>query len=268
MNKSPGSLLVASAWILASTMLQFSVPHCSAAEQGLSAEEHVSNLKRIVGDHASATNVLDERYIHVTSGGKVGVDFDIVCDLTPQVELVSKVARRICEADFHIRGTDKDDAYVFENEDGETSDIFLLYQKIGTNSCESVSYVTGERFFGSFKALIHVVTTPVEGEGAEYKVDLYAYPESSTVRFLVRNIGIVRRYFRSKALEITEAANRASVRIVNDPEFVLNEIGGCKNPEEKICFSDEEEEFIRELYRIHGIDTRKSDAGTSVLQPR
>ena len=62
--------------------------------------------------------------------------------------------------------------------------------------------VDGERFFGNFKVVLALQAWP-EGLGKTcYRAEIWAYPENGAVRFFVRQLGLIERFFRKKTGEI------------------------------------------------------------------
>ena len=81
----------------------------------------------------------------------------------------------------------------------------------GHDKFDILFYVTGDRFFGRFEALVHVVVRRVNDNEVRIQGVLYAYPHSAPVRFIARRRP-VRAYFRKETDEVTGRG----IRILRD----------------------------------------------------
>jgi len=102
-----------------------------------------------------------------------------------------------------VSGGDRTWSYV--NRHGERSRVVELHRDIRPEERAFLVYFTeGERFFGSFRAVIEITVTPTDAASSRYDVRVLAYPERSVSRFFARHLGIAERFFRSKTREVTD----------------------------------------------------------------
>ncbi|MCX7007391.1 MAG: hypothetical protein NTY53_09115 [Kiritimatiellaeota bacterium] len=100
------------------------------------------------------------------------------------------------------------------NKDKEPSDITEV-ARYGPDAAsgELLFRVDGERFFGNFRLVLALRARP-DGPGkTNYAVDVWAYPENGVVRFFVRNLGLVERFFRKKTVEIEKIVRDVVLQI-------------------------------------------------------
>lgn len=160
-------------------------------------------------------SVLEQHFIHVFGAGRVGVAFDRAVAMLERPDLLSDIQTAYAELlgegetpEFEIKLTGPGE-YFFENRKKQTTKIQEMFR--GRNDREGmdfVIYAEGNRSFGDFKSLTHVRVNacPEDPRHTLWEVNVYAYPENRVSRFVARNFGIARRFFRAKTKEISELA--------------------------------------------------------------
>jgi hypothetical protein len=105
-------------------------------------------------------------------------------------------------------------SYRYTNRKKQESEILEVCKVHNTGDAFHVVYhARGERFFGEFEALIHVRAAEADNGLVRYRLSVYAYPENRLSRFVARNVGVVRRYFESKAAEVSVLAVEICCRL-------------------------------------------------------
>jgi len=102
----------------------------------------------------------------------------------------------------------------YVNKDHEPSDIIELARFGPDAACgEMLFRVDGERFFGNFHVVLALRARPAGSEKTNYAVEVWAYPENGVVRFFVRNLGLIERFFRKKTGEIEQIARAVVLQL-------------------------------------------------------
>jgi hypothetical protein len=78
--------------------------------------------------------------------------------------------------------------------------------------------ITGERFFGDFKALVHVEISDEKEGKVSYYAEVYAWPASTFCRILARGLHFaVESFFNRKTEYMTGLVLEICSRLVNEP---------------------------------------------------
>lgn len=112
------------------------------------------------------------------------------------------------------------------NKDKEPSDITEV-ARLGPDatSGEILFRVDGERFFGNFQVVLALHAQP-DGPGmTTYAMDMWAYPENGVVRFFVRNLGLIERFFRKKTGEIEQIARDVVLQLNREQGATAASVG-------------------------------------------
>jgi hypothetical protein len=163
-----------------------------------------------------ARSVLDAHFIPCSSAGEVAVPLDDALAILKRGDLLAvlqgEYARQLPAGkspEFVVEAS-ASNAWRYVNRHGQRSEIVELARVPDPEArgVDVVLLVRGERFFGSFRALIHVRVFEGAGGVTRFESGVWAFPESSVPRFLARHLGLVHAYFRSKTAAVTELAVR------------------------------------------------------------
>lgn len=174
-----------------------------------------------VGEDPLAATILAERYIRVDGTGSVAVPCASARAVFAREDLLDQVqaeyARLLApgeKPEFVVSQT-APGTYAYTNRKEETSVIReLLRGDAGDGErFEVIYHVNGQRFFGTFRSLIHVQIAPAGDADTTYRVVVYAYPESALPRFFARHLGLVERYFHGKTSDMEALATRICTRL-------------------------------------------------------
>ena len=182
----------------------------------LARADDVPDVARlVVTNFPLAQTVLSNNCIAVAVSGQVAVAWASAKDMLGRRRLLDDVQRAYAAsqpAGKKIGFTIKPQPGVtnvwhYINKDNEPSDITEL-ARFGPDAerAEMLFRVDGERFFGNFQLVLALRAWP-DGPGkTRYYADIWAYPENGVVRFFVRNLGLIERFFRKKTGEIDKIA--------------------------------------------------------------
>lgn len=175
--------------------------------------------------HERVRPVLEAHYILIQGSGIVGVEYDVALNMLEAEDLLTLVQTAYEElleegetAEFTIEQTEPGE-YSFVNSKRQFTRILELHRAPDDEGgMELLLYSEGTRSFGDFQALTHlrVRACPENHSRCVWTVEVYAYPSNSLSRYFARNLGIARRYFRSKTSEISELATRIAVHLMRE----------------------------------------------------
>lgn len=184
--------------------------------------------KLVVTNYPLARAVLSNNCIVVTATGQIAVTWAAAQSMLTRPRLLDDVQRAYAaslkpgkKCGFTITPhLEASNVWHYVNVDREPSDITEVARFGPDATCgEMLFRVDGERFFGHFKVVLALRARP-SGQGqTSYQADLWAYPENGVVRFFVRNLGLIERFFRKKTGEI-ETIVRAVVLQLNHEQLV------------------------------------------------
>lgn len=184
---------------------------------------YTNDLPRLVAHHAQSLELLTRKTIRVESRGTVPVTFEAAVLVLSQSNLIDRIqaeyARSLPEGkspDFVLQPAGSN-AWTFVNRKGQSSEVHEVARSSGTTkSLTMVFYTTGERFFGRFESLASIHAAPISTNEVAYTVEVLAYPHQPVLRFFVRHLGLVEKFFNEK----TEAMETITVgicqRLCND----------------------------------------------------
>lgn len=169
----------------------------------------------------SAGKLLIRDTINIETGGTAPVEFNKAVSVFQQADFLSRVQDeyRQMQSDgkapeFSIQQS-APHVWFYINQNQERTDITEVVNTLsGKDALNLVYYTVGHRFFGDYKAVIHVRLTHQNKETA-YAVAVYAYPENSCCRFLVRHLPFIEKYFQAKTRDLTATAVQISTRLCN-----------------------------------------------------
>lgn len=156
-------------------------------------------------------SVLDAHYIEINGSGDVPVAFRAAKDVFESDNILDLIQAAYDdmlpegeEPEFVIE-TVGPNAWQYVNLAGETSRILQLHRTFARNGeGHLVLYSDGDRFFGTYRAVIDITVRDAGESASAYAVTVYAYPENAVSRFFARHFGMAERYFRNKTREITD----------------------------------------------------------------
>lgn len=165
-----------------------------------------------------AAQVLTNKYIYIETTNTVPVDYVQMLTVLTSDDLLTTVQsayEAILEDDeekeFTITRTGET-RYSFVNSKGETSEIFELLRRESANEPFELAVLSqGKRFFGDYKALVHLVIQPDDDGHCAYRAYVYAYPRNGVVRFVARKLNLIERFFHKKTEMIVNVATRVSL---------------------------------------------------------
>jgi hypothetical protein len=194
---------------------------CIAAAR---ANDYTNGSARlVVTNYPLARAVLSNNCIVVSATGQVAVAWAAAQSMLARPRLLDDVQRAYAaslkpgkKCGFTITPRpETSNVWHYVNVDKEPSDITEVARFGPDPDCGEILFrVDGERFFGRFQVVLALRARP-DGPGkTNYAMDLWAYPENGLVRFFVRNLGLIERFFRKKTGEI-EKIVRAVVLQLN-----------------------------------------------------
>jgi len=187
------------------------------------ADEVPGTARLVAMNYPLAQAVLSNNCIVVAATGQIAVAWAAAQGMLGRRRLLDDVQRAYAaslpegkKAGFTITAQPgATNVWHYINKDNEPSDIIEIARSAPDEGCAELLFrVDGERFFGNFRLVLGFRAWP-DGPGqTRYYADVWAYPENGTVRFFVRHLGLVERFFRTKIGEIE--------RIVRDVVLQLN----------------------------------------------
>lgn len=160
-------------------------------------------------------SVLDRRHIHIETRDTVPVEFERALTEFLRDDALTNVQREYMRLlpegevpEFTIREL-AGKAYCYTNKHGRTSRVWEIAKAAReAGAFDVVYYARGERFFGWFRAVIHLSAARTPGGEVTYRLDVYAQPESALQRFVVTRLGLVTAYFQSKTEVVADLAEQ------------------------------------------------------------
>ena len=166
-----------------------------------------------IRNHDDISEILNENYIFVSVDGTVQTKKSELLTVLNSDSYLSTLYDRYLEHQppgfvpaITIQ-TIAQDSYLYINSHGDTSEIKDIYrQSTEDSSVDLVLLVTGRRFFGPFKVLIHIALTEIENDDFQWRACIYAYPEYTVCRFFIRNLHVIEKYFRKNTSDFVDLA--------------------------------------------------------------
>jgi len=171
-----------------------------------------SAARLVATNYPLAQAVLSNHCIIVTATGQVAVAWPSAQRIIAQPRLLDDIPRAYAASGRKVGFTitprpNTTNMWHYINKDNEPSDVIEVARYGPDADCGELLFrVDGERFFGKFEVVLAIRARP-DGPGkSNYTVDIWAYPENGLVRFFVRNLGLVERFFRNKTGELEKIA--------------------------------------------------------------
>jgi hypothetical protein len=170
--------------------------------------------------HQPSVELLKKDTIRVKGAGTVHADFNTAVSVLVRPDLLDLVQREYASSlppgtqpEFVLQPAGSN-AWTYVNSHGRRSEVIEVVREFdGTNTLTSVFYAAGDRFFGRFESLTIIRVVPAGGGEIGYSVEVFAYPHQPLCRFVVRNMGLLRRFFESKTRELEDVSARVCTRI-------------------------------------------------------
>lgn len=167
-------------------------------------------IEQLLTNQPAMLDLLKKELIHAAVQGRIPSPFGDVARSFEGTNLLAEVdaayGRLLQPGEkpaFELH-TGTSNVYHYLSREGKTSDVTeVCRSRTATNELSAVYYVTGRRFFGSFRSLIHITVSNAPPEGVAYAVDVYGYPETAVTRFLIHRLHLVEHYFRNHTVIIT-----------------------------------------------------------------
>jgi hypothetical protein len=185
---------------------------------------NTSDTRSLVSDDLSCA-LMEQKFIYAETGGAVPVSFCSAVSVLHQPAFLTRVQKEYEKMlpagklpEFTVQQSSTN-AWFYINKKQERTDIAEVVSRItGTETFDLAYYTQGRRFFGTYRALIHVRLAR-SGNETGYTVAVYAYPENGFCRFFARHLNLVEKYFREKTGEISETAVRISTRLCREEDL-------------------------------------------------
>jgi hypothetical protein len=175
------------------------------------ADSALGAARLVATNYPLAQEILSNNCIAVTTSGQVAVAWGSAQDMFGRQRLLDDVQRAYAasrprgqKVGFSIKARpDSTNVWHYINKDHEPSDIMEI-ARCGPDAehAELLFRVDGERFFGNFHMVLALRAWPDGPASTRYCADIWAYPENGAVRFFVRHLGLIERFFRKKTGEI------------------------------------------------------------------
>jgi hypothetical protein len=104
--------------------------------------------------------------------------------------------------------------YYYVNKDDERCDIREIWRETDSNTWFRCAFhVTGERTFGTFETLLYMTVAQQTPEALAYDADIRVWPHGAVIRFILRCLPGVERYFREKTAEMRTTISGVFARL-------------------------------------------------------
>ena len=170
----------------------------------------------------------DRKPIEVEAQGTAQVSFDAAYPLFCRPDVLAKAQAEYARQKpdghppkFTVEQTGSN-SFHFVNAEGQPSDVDEL-RCIGAPASGSLLVVfdsRGERFFGSFEALIGIRVERQTNSVVSYAVCVHAYPHSGVVRVIGRHLPFIETYFRHKTAKLIHTVESVAAGLCGQPEAV------------------------------------------------
>lgn len=169
----------------------------------------IAEVTPAVYDHEASAELLSRNAIELNASGTADISFEHACDILCRADMLVAIQRGYANTlpegevpEFTVRQTAATE-YQYVNRHQQRTRIEEVGRVLIPEKKVIVAlYSEGRRFFGPYQSLCQVEVTPA-GSGVEYRVLVYARPESGIARFFAR-MTPVELYFRHKTAELTD----------------------------------------------------------------
>lgn len=169
-------------------------------------------------------SILSNNCIRIETRGKADANFADLLAINQRPDLLQAVQHEYAamlpegkKPEFEIQET-APGKYFYINCKNQESHLTELMRELQPDGKIHVVYaVSGERFFGDFQALVHVVVAD-EGSGkVSYDAEIYAWPESAFCRGVARGLQFaIGAFFRHQTGCMTDIFLNVCSRLIDD----------------------------------------------------
>jgi hypothetical protein len=169
-------------------------------------------------------SVLSNKCIHIETKGKADADFSDLLTVNRRSDLLDAVQREYAamlpageKPEFEIKEISPGKYFYLNRKNQESHLTELMRELRPDGKIHAVYYVEGERFFGDFRALVHVEVDDAGAGKVSYNAEVYAWPQNSFCRNLARGLQFaIGSFFRSKTGEMTDIFLKVCSRLVEE----------------------------------------------------
>ncbi len=174
---------------------------------------------------AAEKELLQKKCIRTQTSGILPVPYPALTTMLKKPDLVSAVQHEYARS---VSKTGKVDLpilqtapgyYHYFNEAGDRVDITELCRKESGDHCDYIVRASGRRFFGRYDVIVHLQIIDAKEIGAIYTAQIHAYPHNGPMRFLVRKLGSIERYFRKNTRAIESVARKITEGLAEQSAF-------------------------------------------------
>jgi len=169
-------------------------------------------------------SILSNKYIRIEAKGRADANFTDLLTVSRRPDLLEAIQREYAamlpdgkKPEFEIQET-APGKYFYLNSKNQESHLTELMREVQPDGwIHAVYAVSGERFFGDFKALVHVAIADAGAGKVSYDAEVFACPENSFCRGLARGLQFaVSSFFRSKTGDMTDMFIKVCSRLVDE----------------------------------------------------
>lgn len=176
-------------------------------------------------DDPDVSGILSNNCIVVTANGRARADFVDLVAVNGRPDLLEAIQREYAamlpdgeKPEFKVEETAPGRFFYLNRKNQESHVRELLRAVEPDGKLHAVYCVSGERFFGEFRALVHVVIEPAGPDEVRYAVEVQAWPHNRFSRMLARGLHIaIESFFRQKTGFMTGLVLDLCSRLVAEP---------------------------------------------------
>jgi hypothetical protein len=184
-----------------------------------------AELPASIAEAPDVRSILSRNYIRVEAAGQEKANFAELLRVNGRSDLLQAIqieyAAMLPEGErpeFAIEEVAPGEYFYLNGKDQESHITELLRDIQPDGKLHAVYRITGERFFGDFKALVHVEISDEKEGMVSYCAEVYAWPESTFFRILARGLHFaVESFFSRKTEYMTGLILNICSRLLNDP---------------------------------------------------
>ncbi|MGE4488606.1 MAG: hypothetical protein AB7E95_03565 [Kiritimatiellales bacterium] len=174
--------------------------------------------------------VLSNKCIRIEADGDAEAEFSDLLTVNRRSDLLDAVQREYAamlpageSPEFEVKEVGPG-RYFYLNCKKQESHVHELLRDAGPDGkLHAVYKISGERFFGDFQALVHVVITDTGNGRVGYSAEVYAWPENTFCRVLARGLQFaVESFFNRETRHMTQLVLDICTRLVNGDQLALD----------------------------------------------
>lgn len=163
-----------------------------------------AELLTVTAGHSDAHATLQKKTVNVESVSTLDLQFDearvVFMAKNAVIELQDAYAATLEPGEtpeFYIREQNTGH-YFYVNKDKRRTDLEEITRTSTPSSAEAIYFLSSERWFGRFDAVVHFQAQSADDGRVACRTRLYAYPHVGPVRFFVRRLNLIERFFAKK----------------------------------------------------------------------